>query len=314
MFDTGHSGGDDKISFEEWTHAMRSNISSIKQDLVTATSASSGFRSQAKAWEKILHWMEPTLKYRRKHTVAMVRDKADTKTSEKHLSMPSPRSAMDDIDVSGCSEHILLLEREEQLHRETHHTIAAAQNLRTWLSRLCSVDNDDIGIHLNKKPKSSDAKQVFLGGSCNPTTWRKDIAIPQLEKAGISYYNPQVKDWTPDLVEIEAHAKAVANCLLFVIDPQTRATSSMLETAEYICSGRVVVLVIQNIEEGCVIEGQSIIGRELKDLNRGRAYIKDVAERHGVPLFTSVQHAIDFIVRRYQETSTKAMMQHISKR
>ena len=33
---------------------------------------------------------------------------------------------------------------------------------------------------------------VFLGGSCNPTTWRKDIAIPLLDAAGSSYYNPQV--------------------------------------------------------------------------------------------------------------------------
>lgn len=32
--------------------------------------------------------------------------------------------------------------------------------------------------------------EVFLGGSCNPTTWRTDIAIPELQKHGISYYNP----------------------------------------------------------------------------------------------------------------------------
>lgn len=31
---------------------------------------------------------------------------------------------------------------------------------------------------------------VFLGGSCNPTTWRTDTAIPELEKQGITFYNP----------------------------------------------------------------------------------------------------------------------------
>lgn len=31
---------------------------------------------------------------------------------------------------------------------------------------------------------------VFLGGSCNPTTWRKDVAIPYLQEAGVSFYNP----------------------------------------------------------------------------------------------------------------------------
>lgn len=31
---------------------------------------------------------------------------------------------------------------------------------------------------------------VFLGGSCNPTTWRKDLAVPYLQEAGLSFYNP----------------------------------------------------------------------------------------------------------------------------
>lgn len=31
---------------------------------------------------------------------------------------------------------------------------------------------------------------VFLGGSCNPTTWRADTAIPELEKQGFTFYNP----------------------------------------------------------------------------------------------------------------------------
>lgn len=31
---------------------------------------------------------------------------------------------------------------------------------------------------------------VFLGGSCNPTTWRKDLAVPYLQEAGVTFYNP----------------------------------------------------------------------------------------------------------------------------
>lgn len=44
-----------------------------------------------------------------------------------------------------------------------------------------------------KKPFSTidvNAPEVFLGGSCNPTTWRKDVAIPALDELGISFYNP----------------------------------------------------------------------------------------------------------------------------
>ena len=45
-------------------------------------------------------------------------------------------------------------------------------------------------------------QKVFLGGSCNPTMWRKTVAIPTLEKEGAPHYNPQVDDWIPELVEI----------------------------------------------------------------------------------------------------------------
>jgi Nucleoside 2-deoxyribosyltransferase like len=42
----------------------------------------------------------------------------------------------------------------------------------------------------NSKESTVEAPEVFLGGSCNPTTWRADVAMPELEKLGISYYNP----------------------------------------------------------------------------------------------------------------------------
>jgi hypothetical protein len=40
------------------------------------------------------------------------------------------------------------------------------------------------------KDASPEAPEVFLGGSCNPTTWRFDVAMPELQKLGISFYNP----------------------------------------------------------------------------------------------------------------------------
>lgn len=39
-------------------------------------------------------------------------------------------------------------------------------------------------------PFDVNVPEVFLGGSCNPTTWRADVAIPALDKLGISFYNP----------------------------------------------------------------------------------------------------------------------------
>jgi hypothetical protein len=72
---------------------------------------------------------------------------------------------------------------------------------------------------------------VFLGGSCDPTTWRADIAVPLLNKAKVPYFNPQIQvtsgfsrcsanalvvsccrhlqDWHPGLIQQEAKAKEV---------------------------------------------------------------------------------------------------------
>nr|CDS30645.1 expressed conserved protein [Hymenolepis microstoma] len=81
-------------------------------------------------------------------------------------------------------------------------------------------------------PEGQYSNCVFLGGACNPTTWRKDVAIPFLEENGIPYFNPQVDEWRPDLIVKEALAKEQSRCLLFVFQPHlTRALASLVEVA-----------------------------------------------------------------------------------
>jgi len=160
----------------------------------------------------------------------------------------------------------------------------AAQLIMTFL-RVLEIEeqeNDDEGLGYD----------VFLGGSCNPTTWRKDTAIPVLEAGGWSYYNPQVDDWTPDLIAIEAKAKARADILLFVVDDQTRALASMLEVSEYIASGRRVMLCVKLIEAGAVLQGSIVSKAEADDLNRARQYLLEVANRHDVKIYSDVHEML----------------------
>lgn len=50
---------------------------------------------------------------------------------------------------------------------------------------------DELALEADAQYKNDfSAPEVFLGGSCNPTTWRADVAIPTLDKLGISFYNP----------------------------------------------------------------------------------------------------------------------------
>lgn len=138
---------------------------------------------------------------------------------------------------------------------------------------------------------------VFLGGSCNPTTWRTEVAIPLLEAAAMTYYNPQVDDWTPELVDIERQAKAQALNCLFIIDGQTRAVGSMVEVAAMLADDpSAIYLVIEDVPAGLVIDGQAIGDRERKDLNQGRAYLRDLASKYDVIVHESVTAAVRALI------------------
>ncbi len=149
------------------------------------------------------------------------------------------------------------------------------------------------------RPKRSLAPEavVFLGGACNPTTWRRDVAIPLLERAGIAYHNPQVDDWTPELEAAEASAKLAARWLLFVIDGQTRAVASMVEAAFYsgLCPHR-VVLVVERPYANALGDAAGVV----KDLSRGRAYVGgEMVAGRGVPIFATVEEAIRHITNLF---------------
>merc|ERR1711907_517546 len=146
-------------------------------------------------------------------------------------------------------------------------------------------------------PPSSDlipqSPFVFLGGSCNPTTWRKDTAIPLLEDHKVAFYNPQVEDWSPELMAAENRAKAESAVNLFVIDADTRALMSIIEAVEHIATRRsVAVAVLSELHPGRKIGADEISASESKDLNRARGYLRDVASRFGVDVHASVESAV----------------------
>jgi raw len=101
--------------------------------------------------------------------------------------------------------------------------------------------------------------EVFLGGSCNPTTWRQDVAIPTLKQLCITFYNPQVTHWGPELVELEWKAKQHATILFFVMDNETRSVASLIEAAHSAGKQRKLILVIHPYKT----PGQELCGEVL---------------------------------------------------
>ena len=132
---------------------------------------------------------------------------------------------------------------------------------------------------------------VFLGGACNPTTWRQQIAMPRFDAAGVVYYNPQVAEWHDGLIQLENDAKNTADTLLFVINDETRGVMSMTEATYYIGKGRQVVLVLADYTGDTVDVA--------KDINRGRAFIADVVNNEDhmkhLKMFATIDAAVEHL-------------------
>lgn len=143
--------------------------------------------------------------------------------------------------------------------------------------------------------------QIFLGGTAGNSTWRKEIAIPILEEAGVTYFNPQlgVGEWTPEHQTLEAKEKEAAEVWLFVITGEARGVAALVEAAFRIGKGGPISLAIMDMDEETMIDGVEIGKQERKDMNRGRAYLREVATQSGVPVFddtaAAARYAVDLV-------------------
>ncbi|KAF1783454.1 hypothetical protein GQ600_13802 [Phytophthora cactorum] len=128
--------------------------------------------------------------------------------------------------------------------------------------------------------------------------------MPMLDTALVQYFNPQVDEWFEELIQIEAKAKETAQIVLMVVDGLTRSIVCINEAVEYICRGRKVMLVVDDIEEGTEVAGKELSKTELADLNGARQCLRDLAHRRGVGLFPDVAAAIEGCIAWLTQTDT----------
>ncbi len=70
--------------------------------------------------------------------------------------------------------------------------------------------------------------KVFLGGTCNESTWRDDL-ISMLK---IDYFNPVVEDWTPECMEEERRQREECDYCVYVITPKMTGTYAIAEVVD----------------------------------------------------------------------------------
>ena len=71
-------------------------------------------------------------------------------------------------------------------------------------------------------------KKVFLGGTCNESTWRNEL----IEDLKINYFNPVVEDWTPECMVEEIRQRETCDFVLYTITPKMTGVYSIAEVID----------------------------------------------------------------------------------
>ena len=129
--------------------------------------------------------------------------------------------------------------------------------------------------------KSNKKIKVFLGGTCNGSTWRDEL-IPKLK---IDYFNPVVKDWTPEC-QAEEERQKNEECMihLYVITPQQKGVFSIAEMIESACNDKIItVIYIQ-----CTKDADKFYKDSWKAVEK-------MAQKHGAYSFISLDSVARFL-------------------
>lgn len=71
-------------------------------------------------------------------------------------------------------------------------------------------------------------KKVFLGGTCNGSTWREAL----IKNLKINYFQPCAEEWTPAMMEEEIKQRAGCDFCLYVITPKMIGVYSIAEVVD----------------------------------------------------------------------------------
>lgn len=67
--------------------------------------------------------------------------------------------------------------------------------------------------------------KVFLGGTCNGSTWRDEF----IEKLTVDYFNPVVEEWNEEAYKIELDERENDRFLLYTLTPKMTGFYSVAE-------------------------------------------------------------------------------------
>lgn len=133
---------------------------------------------------------------------------------------------------------------------------------------------------------------VFLGGSCGNTVWRRQLVIPFLKKRAITYYDPQRSVWSENMIYEESIAKENSSLFLFVLDPATVNATSFLEIA-YFAARKAPKLLVVFL--GKTEWREKAHPEDVPDRLRTCMLLDRILAAHHVPMLHSIEEALLYI-------------------
>lgn len=123
--------------------------------------------------------------------------------------------------------------------------------------------------------------KVFLGGTCNNTTWRDEL----IQELKIPYFNPVVDDWTEDCIEIENDEKENhCGIHLYVITPEMVGTYSIAEAVQSSNSENKLTCF-------CLLDRDKFDEKVLKSL----IATKELLSNNGARIFYDLRELADYL-------------------
>lgn len=126
-------------------------------------------------------------------------------------------------------------------------------------------------------------KKVFLGGTCNESTWREKL----IKLLNIDYFNPVVDDWTLEAAEEEIRQREICDYCLYVITPRMTGVYSVAEVVDD-SNKRPDQTILCILEE----DGKYEFNKPaLKSLNA----VKRMVSRNGAKVFNNLYDVADYL-------------------
>lgn len=125
--------------------------------------------------------------------------------------------------------------------------------------------------------------KVFLGGTCNNSTWRDEL-IPMLK---IDYFNPVVDDWTPECQDEEIRQRESCDYCLYTITPKMTGVYSIAEVVDDSNKRpeKTILCVLDEDNESSFSETQ------IKSLKQ----VKEMVKNNGANVFDSLEDIASFL-------------------